>query len=140
LAATTAPGRVRFLGALDDVHPVLAAIETLVIPSVTEGIPAVAIEASLSALPVVASDVGGMSEVVLNGATGYLVPPGDTDALQHAVGDALTNRSALGAAARDHCMAHFTMGRVGQQWSDLIDCVLDGSSSRVGGRRPTPGR
>ena len=75
-AARDAPSRVRFVGALPDVAPVLAAADAVVLASRTEGMPGVLIEAGLSDRPVVAFDVGAVSEVVADGETGVLVAAG----------------------------------------------------------------
>ena len=63
MAAAEAPGRVMFLGEVGDVIPVLHAVDAVVITSEAEGMPGVAIEAALCGLPVVATDVGAVSEM-----------------------------------------------------------------------------
>ncbi len=67
------PARVHVIGAVADPASLLAAADALVVPSRSEGIPAVAIEAGLAGLPVVATDVGGIAEVVVDGETGRVV-------------------------------------------------------------------
>jgi glycosyltransferase involved in cell wall biosynthesis len=84
---------------------VLASLDVLVLPSAYEEMGSVLTEAMASGLPVVASDVGGIPEVVRHGETGLLVPPGDVDALAAAldrlVADAgLRARLSAGARAR----------------------------------------
>ena len=71
-----ARSRIHFAGSLTDVAPALAAADVVVLSSRTEGMPGVLIEAGLSARPVVAYDVGAVSEVVADGETGLLVAPG----------------------------------------------------------------
>ena len=73
LADALAPDRVRFLGVTDEPRTLLAAVDVVVLPSRTEGIPATAIEAGLSARPVVATRVGGLPEVIDDEVTGILV-------------------------------------------------------------------
>ncbi|MDR3727473.1 MAG: glycosyltransferase, partial [Terracidiphilus sp.] len=73
--------RVHFLGWQTDVPRLLASWDLLVIPSLEEGFGLSALEAMGAARPVVASRVGGLCELVVDGVTGNLVPPGDTDAL-----------------------------------------------------------
>jgi glycosyltransferase involved in cell wall biosynthesis len=80
--------RVRFLGRRDDVPALLAAADALVLPSSIEGLPLVVLEAMAAGRPVVATSVGGTPEAVVDGETGLLVPPGDIEALAHAI-DAL---------------------------------------------------
>jgi N-acetyl-alpha-D-glucosaminyl L-malate synthase BshA len=72
---------VRFVGVVDDVVPLLAAADVLLLPSETESFGLVALEAMASGVPVVASDVGGLPEVVEHGVTGFLAPVGDVDAM-----------------------------------------------------------
>lgn len=121
LAGRVAPGRVRFLGSRQRPREELAAADVLVLPSRTEGIPAALIEAGFSELPVVASDVGGISQIVVNGRTGYLVEPGDSGALGRAVRDAARERRTMGPAAREHCLERFEIGRVAESWESLLD-------------------
>ncbi|KPJ62270.1 hypothetical protein AMK68_05135, partial [candidate division KD3-62 bacterium DG_56] len=79
---------ITFAGARDDVPVAMKAIDCLVIPSLREGLPNVALEAMGSRRPVIATDVGGCARAVLDGETGWLVPPGDPAALAAAMADA----------------------------------------------------
>ena len=115
--------RFRLLGVVEDPRTVLDAVEVLIIPSRTEGVPAVAIEAGLSGVPVVATDVGGVGEVVIDDLTGVLVPDASPEALGAGLRRALGGRDELGAEARRHCEQHFTMPQVAAEWSALIDRV-----------------
>jgi glycosyltransferase involved in cell wall biosynthesis len=116
------------LGATDRPQRAFAAADVVVIPSDTEGQPSVAIEAGLSGLPVVATRVGGLAEVVQDGGSGFLVPPGDHSALAESIRAALSRRSEMGAAGRRHCLAHFDLGQVADAWLQLLDSNLSGSS------------
>lgn len=69
--------RITFVGVVDRVAPLLAAADLLLLPSSTESFGLVALEAMASGVPVIASDVGGIPEVVRHGETGYLAPVGD---------------------------------------------------------------
>jgi glycosyltransferase involved in cell wall biosynthesis len=105
----TAPGgeRRRVLGFRDDVPTVLALADLLVLPSRLEGLPRSVIEAMAMGRPVVASDVRGSRELVEDGATGFLVPPGDVDALEERVLRLLADpaaRAAMGARARERAL------------------------------------
>lgn len=125
-AAAPAGDRIRFLGPVTDTAPVYAAVEAVVLPSRTEGIPAAAVEAGLSGLPVVAADVGGTSEVVLDGRTGVLVASTSSPDLAAALHRALRHAPEWGSAARLHCSRRFTIDRVAPQWSELLDRVVAG--------------
>ena len=76
---------IRFLGFRSDVPDLLEAADFFVLPSLTEGLPLSVLEAMAHGLPVVATDVGGIPEVVEAGETGLLVPPQDSAALSHAL-------------------------------------------------------
>jgi glycosyltransferase involved in cell wall biosynthesis len=108
-------------GPTDTPDRYLAAADVVIVPSDTEGMPAVAIEAGLTGLPVVASDVGGLSAVIENGRSGVLIPAGDDHALIRGVDIALQRRSAMGAAARARCLERFDLGPVARQWSKVIE-------------------
>lgn len=94
---------VLFLGQRSDVPDLLRASDVLVMPSQSEGLPIVAIEAHAAGRPVVGFDVGGIAEVVQNAVTGRVVPAGDVAALASATIDVLSDaatRAAMGRAAQ----------------------------------------
>lgn len=122
-AQEQAPGRVHFLGPTAEPAALLGAADVVVLPSRTEGLPAVLIEAGLCGVPVVATDVGGVGEIVVHGQTGLLVPFGDASALSGALASALGRHQAMGSAARRHCLQHFAMGSVGDAWGALLSEV-----------------
>jgi glycosyltransferase involved in cell wall biosynthesis len=109
----TASGNVRFLGWRGDVERVYAASDLVVLTSDNEGMPVSLIEAALSGVPAVATDVGSVREVVLDGRTGWLCPT-DVDALTAAVDEALRSPQlvAFGEAARVHASAAFGRQRL----------------------------
>jgi glycosyltransferase involved in cell wall biosynthesis len=73
--------RVFFLGSQDNLPSCIAAMDIVVLPSLSEGFGLAAVEAMSAGRPVVASAVGGLVEIIKDGATGFLVPPNDPDAL-----------------------------------------------------------
>jgi glycosyltransferase involved in cell wall biosynthesis len=73
--------RVMFLGYREDVAALLQAIDVFVLPSLSEGLPLALLEAMAAAKPLVATEVGGIPEVVVDGETGFLVPPKNPEAL-----------------------------------------------------------
>jgi glycosyltransferase involved in cell wall biosynthesis len=120
-------GHVRFLGALDDVGPLLAAADVVVVPSLWEGLPLTLLEAMARARPVIASAVGGIPEVVEDGVSGVLIPPGRPDALAIALGQVRRHphdAESLGAAAAARIRADFTWSRVVERFEAVYDEVL----------------
>lgn len=103
--------RVRFLGLREDVPALMAASDLLLAPSRREALSLTLLEASACALPIVATRVGGIGEVVEEGASGALVAPDDPAALADAIAPLLRDparRSAFGARARQRFEAGFT--------------------------------
>ncbi len=133
-ARQMAPGRVHLLGPVARPAEVLAAADLLVLPSLTEGIPAVAIEAALAGLPVVASQVGGIPEVVVDGETGVVLDDPTPFRLARAIERALRDADELGAAGRARALERFSLDVVADAWSDLLGSVADAAS----GSRPGP--
>ena len=105
---------IEFMGERDDVAEILAESDIFVLASRSEALPLTVLEAMAAGLPVVASRVGGLAEVVAEGETGLLVPPGDPAALADALGRLIDDpqlRQRLGAAGRARAETHFTLDR-----------------------------
>jgi len=121
-------GRVRLLGLRRDIPDLLNAADAFVLPSLWEGMPLTLLEASATALPIVATDVGGNSEVVLDGKTGYLVPPQEAKALTQAMLRVMllsaNDRIAMGQAGRAHVVQNFDLERVVDRWESLYRELL----------------
>jgi glycosyltransferase involved in cell wall biosynthesis len=103
---------VRFVGAVpsDEVAPYLAAADVFLFPSFSEGSPRAVLEAMSMELPVIASRVGGIPELITSGETGLLVPAGDVAAMVEALEDVVgrpERRTALGQAARQVACQRF---------------------------------
>lgn len=127
--------RFVFTGVRHDVPLILGALDLLVLPSVTEGLGLVLLEAMAASLPVVATAVGGVPEVVLDGETGLLVSPGDPAALARAIADLLRvpeRARQLGAAGRERVARLFTVERMVGQISALYQEALAGAGLRSG--------
>ena len=103
-------GRVRFLGLREDVPALMAASDVLLAPSRREALSLTLLEASACGLPIVATRVGGIAEVVEEGASGFLVVPDDPPALAGALAPLLADaalRARCGARARQRFEAGF---------------------------------
>ncbi len=105
-------GKLVFAGARTDIPELLAASDLFVLSSLWEGLPIALLEAMSAGCPVVATEVGGVTEVVQRGALGLLSPPADPDALAEAILRALDDPQATrarGEAARAWVKAHYSM-------------------------------
>jgi glycosyltransferase involved in cell wall biosynthesis len=115
--------RLRLLGYRNDVAAILAAADIFVLPSYFEALPMSVIEAMLTGLPVVATDIGGSREQVVHGVTGLLVPPRQVaplaQALNRLAGD-LALRAAMGKAGRERAMVHYDEASVVARTLDLL--------------------
>jgi glycosyltransferase involved in cell wall biosynthesis len=120
-ASSAAPGRVHFAGRVDGPQEALAAADVVVLPSRTEGMPGVLIEAGLTGRAAVASDVGGVAEIVHHGETGMLAPPGDVVAFAHGLRSVLADPATFGDAAHKHCTASFDIPVIAAQWATLLE-------------------
>ena len=120
--------RTHFLGFQEDVRPFLAAMDVVVLASWSEGLPIALIEAMAMAKPVVATCVGGIPEVVEDGKTGVLVPPGDVNALAEALQTLLSDpvsRQQMGQAGRQRVVERFGLAQsvaaIHQVYKELLD-------------------
>ena len=103
-------GQVIFTGYRDDVSELMQMADAVVIPSLTEAQPRVAVQAFAVGKPVVASDVGGVPEIVFDGDTGWLVPPADPARLAEAMERVMTDHDTTRAvAARARILAEKQM-------------------------------
>lgn len=114
---------VKFLGVRSDVNAVLNAANCLVLSSAWEGLPMVILEAASAGIPVVATSVGGVSEVVIDGTTGFLAPPRDPNALAQAMRRLLrlpiTTRNAMGTAARQFVLENYCINTIASRWEEV---------------------
>jgi glycosyltransferase involved in cell wall biosynthesis len=104
-----------FLGHRDDVPARLAQADLFVLPSRSEAFPNAVLEAMAAGLPIVASGVGGILELIDNGRTGFLVPPGEPQPLADRICRLMANPSLaarLGDAARDEVRARYSFDRM----------------------------
>jgi glycosyltransferase involved in cell wall biosynthesis len=122
-AALGLSSRIHFLGVRRDIPELLSACDVFVLASDWEGSPISVIEAMAAGLPVIATEVGGVPELVTAGETGILLPPGDTGALCGAL-EALAAdpelRRRYGAAGRQRA-ARFDVGSMVAAYSELFE-------------------
>jgi glycosyltransferase involved in cell wall biosynthesis len=120
-------GSMQFTGSTDDVPGVLRDADILVRPSLSEGLPLTVLEAMSCGLPVVASAVGGTPEIVRDGVTGFLVPPGDSDVLAERINDLLGDpslRKRMGDAARSFVERSYDWDQVAEEYVETYDLAL----------------
>jgi glycosyltransferase involved in cell wall biosynthesis len=115
--------RFRFLGFRADVRPAVADLDVLVLPSLQEPFGRSIIEAMALGVPVVASRVGGIPEILTDGRDGLLVPPGDVEALAAAIGglvDEPARRAALAGAAQQRVRRELDVARLSERIEALL--------------------
>lgn len=118
---------VRFLGFRDRIHDLLIESAFFVLSSTSEGLPITLLEAMATGLPTVATNAGGIPELVVHGKTGLLVPPRSPDALASAMLEILRNPSRareMGAASRERVAEHFDINRVTARYEELYRSLL----------------
>lgn len=128
-AAVPLGSKFRFAGLRDDVPPIMAALDLLVVPSLNEGMGRVLLEAGAAEVPVVANRVGGIPDLVRNGETGVLVAPRDAAAITDAVlrlARAPERRIAMGHAARENAVPHYSLETMVRRIEALYEELLDG--------------
>jgi glycosyltransferase involved in cell wall biosynthesis len=125
-------GRVHFLGVRRDVPELMSAADGYLLSSAWEGMPVVLLEAASVELPIVATRVGGVAEVVEDGTTGFLVAPGEPDALAGAMLRLQRlepeARVAMGAQARAFVQQHYSTARIMDRWDGLYARLGPGST------------
>ncbi len=122
-------GRVHFTSWWDDMPAALGDLDVVALTSRNEGTPMALIEAAAAGKAVVATGVGGVRDVVVDGRTGIVVPPGDpmavTAALSALLGDA-HRRQRMGEQGRAHVRARFGLDASLDQLAAVYDELLRG--------------
>lgn len=126
---------VRMLGHREDVAEILSALDVVVSASTAaEGIPQALLQALAMRRPVVASDVGGIPEVIRPGETGWLVPVGDAEGLAAAILEALTDRTTvlrMTEQGRKAVEAHHSLESMGERMEQVYRAVAAGHPGRT---------
>lgn len=127
---------VHMLGHRDDIPNILAAADVFVITSTMEGLCTSLLDAMAVGVPVVGTAVGGIPEVIEDGRSGCLVPPGDTNALAKAICEQLApgpNRDQMIARGRERLQEHFTVDRMIDRYVALYEHLVSerGTAARI---------
>jgi glycosyltransferase involved in cell wall biosynthesis len=119
--------RVHFLGWRADVEEIMGCFDIFVLPSLNEGMGRVLVEAMAAGLPIVASRVGGIPDLVKNGKNGLLIPPADASALAKTISDLLSDkekRNRMGEAGKKMCRQYSAEAMV-EQIENLYTALLE---------------
>lgn len=129
---------VIFAGARDDVPSLLKLMDVFVLSSLSEGSPNAVLEAMAAGLPVIATDVGGLPDMVIDGESGILVPPGDSEALGNAISKILEDperAAAMGRMGLTKATDKHDIEKVVRTVEGIMDRLLELSRGRVCGTR-----
>ena len=128
--------RIKLPGRIDDARGILWASDIFAMPSLKEGLGVAALEAMASGLPVIASDVGGLREVVEDGRTGIIVAPANSAAIASAIGRLAESgelRAQMGSAARARVVEKYSVERMAAETLALYrECVRKTREERGG--------
>jgi glycosyltransferase involved in cell wall biosynthesis len=127
--------RVRFLGRREDVPQLLAACDVFALPSLYEGSSLAVLEAMAAGIPIVSSAIGGTEELIDDGRSGVLVPPGDAKALAAALRRVLGDeelRESLAARARERVAAGLTREQMASRVTAVYRELLGSSGTLEG--------
>ncbi len=126
---------VTLAGSSDDVAAMMRTFDVFVLPSLNEGISNTILEAMASGLPVLATNAGGNPELVVDGVTGSLFAPGDSEGLAELIRMSIENPEARlqqGAEGRSRAVGEFSMAAMKERYMDMYDSEL--RRSMLGGR------
>ncbi len=129
---------VSFLGRRDDMAGIYASLNILALPSFNEAMPMCILEAMAAAIPIVASKVGSVPDLVLNEVTGYLVPPGASEALADKLLVLLRNPAhakKLGQAGLDHVLKNYSSAAMARQYAAVYGKAKIGIHHRATERK-----
>lgn len=119
---------VQFTGQVDDAVPYLQASDLFVLPSSTEGLSNSMLEAMSCSLPVLATAVGGASDIIRHNESGFLIPPDDINAVRSGMETLLadgTLRFMLGSNARSRIVEEYSLDSVAQRLAKVYRQIMD---------------
>lgn len=127
---------VRFMGyqAQAQVRELLRESDVFAMASFAEGVPVVLMEAMAAGVPVVATRIAGIPELVEDGRCGFLVPPGDPDALTHRIEELLADsdlRNAFASAGREKVECEFNLAHESERLHEILTARLEGRAVAV---------
>jgi glycosyltransferase involved in cell wall biosynthesis len=119
---------IKFLGPRRDISALMNAADAQVMSSAWEGMPLVLLEAASCELPIVATDVGGVAETLIDEESGYLVPPANPDLLALFMLKLMdlpdSVRSEMGKIGRHHVVSNYATTAISEQWMNLYHKLL----------------
>lgn len=115
---------VTFAGSVSPIEPYYDAADVFLLPSRVEGLPITVLEAMAAELPIVASDIPGVAEVIQDGDTGRLVPPDEPDKLANAMIEAVnSDPEAIGRAGHRRVAEYFDINQMAADYNELYKSV-----------------
>ena len=115
--------RIHFIGYQKEIKPIYEIIDVYVQPSRFEGMPMSILEAMAAGCPVVATQIDGNSELVSDGATGWLVPPEDPESLANVIQTVLsrpTEAECRSVQAKERVSKHYSTTKMIEKWEKLV--------------------
>jgi len=119
--------RIHFLGTKQDILPYLSAADAFILPSLSEGLSNVLLEAAATGLPIVASDIPGNREIIADGETGRLISPADAGMTANAIAELLNNQQlagTLGHQARRTVIEQFSLAAISDRYLQLYQQLM----------------
>lgn len=119
--------KLQLVGAVDNVREILAGADLFVLPSLWEGLPLALLEAMLSGVPVVATRVGGVPEVIRDGVNGIVVPPGSPEKLAEAITGLLRDserRQALARTGEADARRNHSVDRMSEKYLEVLESCI----------------
>lgn len=120
--------KINFLGFRHDINELLKIFDVFVLPSITEGISLALLEAMSAGLPIVATNVGGNPEIVIDGQTGLLVPPNDPYSMSKAILKVMDDKNfakQMGLAGKALAQKQFSIEAMVSQYEQLYQNILN---------------